>query len=301
MAIAVALVGSDDYAFNVHVARLIVVALYPVTLWLAFLTLRRIFPDMPVAPVWGVAGMASVPIFTLVHSYYTNDAPAVAAGTLATYAIVRALQSRFAARDTALLGLSLGVVGLHKYTGFLVFPAAAIAVLWNGWRQPLRLIKTGAALLALATAVSSWWYIRNHVIYGDPIGVAVTQAAVDASGGAPIPPRTRGLTPGELVQETNWIGENFATFWAGYGRVKLKLLDAAYVALSVLSVAAVVGLAWRTLAPSVPRPGAASRPSCSSWRCCTSVCGRSVSGAVTPWTWRFPAAMSSQHSWPLRL
>ena len=224
VAAVIGLIGSDDFAFNVHVARLFSVALYPATLWLAFLTFRRIFPDSSMGPVWGVTVMATVPMFTLVHSYYTNDTPAIAAGTLATYSIVRAAQSRFARRDVLLVGAALGLVGLHKYTGFVAFPAFAVALLWSLWRQPSRLLRTAVLVLGIATAICSWWYIRNWVLYGDPIGVAFTQAAVDASGAAPTPPRTRGLSPIEFLQESNWLGENFATFWAGYGLEKLKVV-----------------------------------------------------------------------------
>ena len=241
------LIGSDDLAFNVHVARLFMVALFPITLWLAYLTLRRLFPNGPVERMWGVGLMAAVPMFMLVHSYYTNDAPAIAAGTLAAYAAVRAYQSDFATRDVLLLGVALGLVGLHKYTGFLMFPAVAGLTLWRLWRRPMRFVSVGAALLAIAAAIAAWWYVRNWALYGDPFGVEVTQAAVDASGGAPVAPRTRGLGPVEFVQETNWVGENFATFWAGYGLEKMKIPGAAYVALSVLVAAAAIGFIVRAV------------------------------------------------------
>ena len=161
VAAVIGLLGSDDDAFNHHIARLFSVALYPITLWLAFLTLRRLFADMPVAPVWGVALMATAPMFTLVHSYYTNDTPAIAASTFAVYALVRASQSDVAPRDAALLGVALGLVGLHKYTGFLVFPVAALVLVWQLWRRPARLLRTGVAMLGIVAAIASWWYVRT--------------------------------------------------------------------------------------------------------------------------------------------
>lgn len=247
VAAVIGLIGSDNVAFNIHVAKLFSVALYPLTLWLAFLTFRRIFPDSPTAPVWGVTVMATVPMFTLVHSYYTSDTPAIAVGTLATYSIVRAAQSRFARRDILLVGGALGLVGLHKYTGFIAFPAFAITLLWSLWRQPSRLMQTAVLVLGIAAAICSWWYVRNWVLYGDPIGIAFTQAAVDASGEAPVPPRTRGLNPVEFLKESDWLGENFATFWAGWGVEKLKLPGSVYLTFLSLIVVASIGLVIRTV------------------------------------------------------
>ena len=242
VAITIAMIGSDDYAFNIHVARLFMVALYPVTLWISFLTLCRLFPNIPIAPILGIAVMSTIPMFTFVHSYYTNDAPAIAFSTIATYALVRALQSGFVFRDIILLGISLGMVGLHKYTGFLIFPATAFALTWHFARQPTRFIQAAISIFIIAAVIASWWYLRNWILYGDPIGVAVTQAAIDASGGAPVPPRSRGQSPAEFVEDSNWIAENFVTFWAGYGQHRLKLPGAAYLALSGLTLVAALGL-----------------------------------------------------------
>ena len=235
------LVGSASNDLNFHIARLFNVALYPVTLWIAFLTLRRVFTHIPVAPIWGVVVMATIPMFTLVHSYYTNDTPAIAAGTFAVYATVRVSQSDFARRDVAMLGIALGLVALHKYTGFLIFPTVAAATIWQLARYPTRFIRVAVVLVTITTAIAGWWYVRNWMLYGDPIGVEITQAAVNASGGAPIPPRARGLNIFEFVKETNWIAETFSTFWGGYGLEKMKLPGAAYVFFSSLLVLATGG------------------------------------------------------------
>ena len=233
--------GSASNDINFHIARLFNVALYPVTLWVGFLTLRRVFVHTPIAPIWGVVLMATVPMFTLVHSYYTNDTPAVAAGTFAVYATVRASQSDFARSDVVMLGIALGLVALHKYTGFLIFPTVAGVTIWQLARHPLRFIRVAVVLVTITATVAAWWYVRNWMLYGDPIGVEITQAAVNASGGAPVPPQARGLNLFEFVKETNWIGETFSTFWGGYGLEKMKLPGAAYVLFSSLVVLAVGG------------------------------------------------------------
>ena len=245
VALFIGLMGSPDYDFNVHIARLFMVALYPVSLAFAFLTMRRVFPDSFFAPIFGVCVMSTVPMFTFVHTYYTNDAPAIAAATIATYALVRALQSDFNFSDTLLLGLGLGIVALHKYTAFILFPAAITLMIWQFYRQPKRLLRSLSATLGIAALIGAWWYVRNWSLYGDPFGVTYTQAAVDASGGAPIPPRSRGLSLIAFLIETNWISENFATFWGGYGRERLKLPGPAYLTFAALSLAAVIGFVLR--------------------------------------------------------
>lgn len=242
IAMVIAAIASSDYDLNIHIARLFMVAVYPITLSLSFLTLRRLFGSIRTAPVIGVTIMAAIPMFTLVHTYYTNDAPAIAASTCSLYALVRASQSGFCRKDSLILGATLGLVALHKYTGFLMFPATAFVVLWHFVTQPRRVLEIGITLLLSSATLAAWWYIRNTIVYGDPVGVGVTQSAINVSGGAPEAPRTRGLNLLEFIQETNWLGENFATFWAGYGLEKLKLPGAAYIVVSTLSVVAITGL-----------------------------------------------------------
>ncbi len=245
VAVVIAILGSDNYDLNVHIARLFMVALYPITLWFAYLTLRLLFSRTSIAPLWGVTVMATVPMFTLVHTYYTNDAPAIAVSTIATYALIRAHHSTFSTFDTMLLGFTLALVALHKYTGLLLFPATIVTIIWHFYRTPLTLIRKAVLVLGIAGAIACWWYVRNWLLYDDPVGVSFTQAAVDASGGAPIPPRAQGLSPIDFATSTNWWAENFATFWAGYGIHRLKLPGAAYLSFAALTAAAAVGLTAR--------------------------------------------------------
>lgn len=237
--------GSGEVAFDIHLARLLNVALFPITLGLAYLTLRRLFPASVLMRVWPLAVMATTPQFTLVFSYVTNDSPAIAASTFGVYALVRAYQADFGDRESVLLGVALGLVALHKFTGFMIFPVAGLTIAWALRRCPARLLKVAGIVALLVLAISLWWYVRMVIVYGDPFGVATTQAAVDASGGAPIPYRERGFSLWRFLTETEWVGENFATFWGGYGIVKLKLPAAVYILLAGLSMLGLAGLVAR--------------------------------------------------------
>ena len=237
--------GSGEVAFDIHLARLVNVALFPITLGLAYLTLRRLFPSSVLMRVWPLAVMATTPQFTLLFSYVTNDSPAIAASTFGVYALVRAFKADFGNRESVLLGVALGLVALHKFTGFMIFPVAGLTIVWALRRSPTRLLKVAGIVALFVLAISLWWYVRMVIVYGDPFGVATTQAAVDASGGAPIPYRERGYSLWRFLTETEWVGENFATFWGGYGIVKLKLPAAVYILLAGLSILGLAGLAAR--------------------------------------------------------
>ena len=244
-ALLLGVLGPRDVAFDVHLARLVNVTLFPITLVLAYLTVRRIFPNSVLMRMWPVAVMAATPQFTLVFSYVTNDSPAIAASTFGIYALVRAYQDNFQTCDSLLLGLALGLVALHKFTGFMIFPVTCVAIFWALHRTPMRALKVVGLIAFVALAISLWWYVRMWIVYGDPFGVATTQAAVDISGGAPVPYRARGYSLWRFVTQTEWLGENFATFWGGYGISKLKLPGTAYVLLAGLTVLSWVGLVAR--------------------------------------------------------
>ncbi len=237
--------GSGEVAFDNHLARLVNVALFPITLTLAYLTLRCLFPASALMRVWPLAVMATTPQFTLVFSYVTNDSPAIAASTFGVYALVRAYQADFGTRESVLLGVALGLVALHKFTGFMIFPVAGLTVVWALRRYPRRILRVVGIVAVIGLAISLWWYVRMIIVYGDPLGVATTQAAVDASGGAPISHRERGYSLWSFLTETDWVSENFATFWGGYGMVKLKLPAAAYVLLAGLAALGLAGLLAR--------------------------------------------------------
>jgi hypothetical protein len=86
-----------------------------------------------------------------------------------------------------LLGLSL----LTKLTTLFLLPLAAVVFVVvlvraraNG--QVARTVAIGALAVAIATAISGWWFVRNAQLYGDPLALTVHDLAFQ-----PIPPELR--------------------------------------------------------------------------------------------------------------
>ena len=273
--------------------RLLAVGLFPVTLLLAYLTLRILIPSRPVERVWALAALATLPQFMLVHSYLTNDTPTIAAASLAIYLTVRGWRNGYRRQDAILLGVALGLVGLHKANGLIVAPMAGALIVWRLRHDVPRLVRTLCLVAIPALAVAGWWYARMLVVYGDPIGTETTKAAIEAAGTAVPTPRDQGLSPWEYALDSGWVESAFQSFWAGYALRKLTIPDAGYLVLLATLVVGAGGLvvgAWRA------RRGASSQGAL--W----TALGLTVAGlwALNLWTsWTLDgAAMHGRYVYP---
>ena len=218
------------------------VGLFPFTLLFGYLTLRILLPDRPTERLWGLTALATLPQLMLIHSYVTNDTPTIAFASLATYLAVRGWAHGFRPLDAILLGVALGLVGLHKANGLIVVPMAASLIGWRLRHEPGHLVRTLSTVAISAFAIAGWWYVRMLVIYGDPFGTETTRAAAEAVDTAVPTPRDQGLSPWEYAWTTGWFEGTFRSFWAGYGVRRMTVPDNAYFAFLLMLILGTVGL-----------------------------------------------------------
>ena len=238
----------SDPVATLLLGRLYAVSLFPITLLLGYLTFRVLLPDKPIERLWGLAALATLPQLMLIHSYVTNDTPTIAFASLAIYLTVRGWARGFGRLDAVLLGVALGLVGLHKANGLIVAPLAAGLIAWKLRYEPAHLLRTLGTVAVASLAIAGWWYVRMLVIYGDLLGTETTRAAIDAVGTAVPTPREQGLSPWEYAWTSGWVEGTFRSFVAGYGVRRMTVPDAAYFAFLVMLVLGMTGLiaaCWR--------------------------------------------------------
>jgi hypothetical protein len=239
--------------------RLFGVALGALVLLVAFGIVREIFPDDASLALVTVGAIATVPMFIADSASVSNDIAAVLVLALILLLAIKRVKGTVRNSQFAILGgILFGAALLTKTTayvpGALLLVGAEIAQAQGSQgageqRRKLRFtiydLRILIFLFALALVISAPMFIRNMLTYGvaDPLGLARHNAVV---AGQP--------TTAEMIAKYglnhilfDYFAVTFKSFWAQFGWMGVLVNDRIYVALVVLSGAAVLGFAFYAL------------------------------------------------------
>lgn len=225
--------GSGQGEGPLLLLRCISVLLGGITIVLVHRLGRACCPTQPRIADLAALLAACLPMHAFLHGVLNNDVLAITLATATTLCLVRLLQQqRVRAADGISLGVLLGLGLLTKLTTLFLGGLAAVAfvVIWR--RQPDRRSLLRAAMLAagITVLISSWWFLRNLQLYGDPLAVSVHDAAILV-----IPPEYRwdyllgGFLPQvfpSLLGRFGWFAlpPHPALSWTALGIVMIALL-----------------------------------------------------------------------------
>lgn len=144
---------------------------------------RAVCPGQPRIADLAALLVACLPMFSFLHGVLNNDVLATAVSAATVLALVRVLQAHTLRLGHGLqLGVLLGLAVLTKLTTLFLLPLAALAFAVrtvqdrrNG--RTAASVRTGLAALGLTVAISGWWFLRNHQLYGDPLAMAAHDAS----------------------------------------------------------------------------------------------------------------------------
>ncbi len=238
--------------------RLLSVAVGALILLLAYRVLLRVFPQNRFLALAAVALMATIPMNVALWAAAGADPLAELLLAALLLASMQRVQGELANRRFILFGGFL--YGLALLTSTKIYPAFVLLLATEIGRlnsvKPFRMelfsaaglrriIRVLAPLLLVALVVSGWWFLRNAVVYGgmDLLGWARHDSVVV---GQP--------TTAEAVRLDGWrhvlsglVVTTFKSFWAQFGWMGVLINDRIYVALFLLTAAALFGLLlWAT-------------------------------------------------------
>lgn len=198
-------------------------------------------------PLQAAALVALTPQFLFISGIVSNDSAAAATSTLSLWMTARILRRGVSPRRALLLGLLVGLATLTKTSTLLLLPLALAALLLAPNRSAGLLSRVLGALLMLgsAAAVSGWWYGRNALLYGDPLGIS---RHIQTPWGR--------QTPASLATLLGEMPRLYRSFWGAFGWGHVEYPTWIYAALGGLVVLALVGWGralFRRSLPASPR------------------------------------------------
>ena len=163
---------------GVRVARSVAMAYGLVGVLAAYLLTREITEGVPWLPALAAALVAFNPQFIQISAVVENDTAAAAFVGLTLWRLARIVRRRPAAlREYALAGLFAGLATISKSSALTTLPLLLFGLVLAWWtdrksnRPAPRSVWATRALALFGTAALSggWWYVRNAVLYQDPL------------------------------------------------------------------------------------------------------------------------------------
>jgi 4-amino-4-deoxy-L-arabinose transferase-like glycosyltransferase len=217
-----------------HMARLLSVVFGAGTVAAAFLVAREVMPSRPGVALASASVAAFNPQFIFISSVVNNDAAAACLSTLALWLAIRSTRLGFTRRRAVGLGVIVGLALLTKVSALALLAPAAIALLlvWLRERGGRALLAGAVTIFGLALIVAGWWYVRNWLLYGDPLAWRIWMMDIGK--------HQIGLA--ELFAQFRRLG---TSFWSPYDGLFPPAVLAALGTLAALAAAGLVRLIVR--------------------------------------------------------
>jgi hypothetical protein len=163
----------------VRILRLLGLLLASSTIWFIYKT-GYLVSGQPLVGLLAMLLVASMPTFLFIAGSINNDNLVTFLHTVGVYWLLdRWKARRIGWPHAALIGLIAGGLAIAKFQGLPFIGLAGAVLLYGGtlrrWRWRQAALGIGGLTLGVIV-LAGWWYLRNHVLYGDPLGAAATRS-----------------------------------------------------------------------------------------------------------------------------
>jgi 4-amino-4-deoxy-L-arabinose transferase-like glycosyltransferase len=157
----------------VYLVRWMTVLIGAGVVWLTHRIGLKVFPDQPALALGVAALVAFNPQFLYLSGAVNNDVPAALWGPAVLLVCVRVVEEGPRMRTDVVLGVLFGLALLTKiHLVVLLVPIElAYGLTLRQERDGRAFLRANLIILGLAVLISGWWFGRNQILYGDPLGV----------------------------------------------------------------------------------------------------------------------------------
>ena len=228
-------------SLGVHIGRWVSLLLGSGAVWATYLLTLELFPERRWLALGAAAITAFNPQFLFISARLGNDGAVAGFCSLALWATVRLLNQEPTGWQPLWLGSFLGLALLSKVNAIGLLPVVALAILLKAIRhRSLRsFVLWSGMTFGVAMIIAGWWYVRNGLLYGDPLLWRVHLELV--------PRREPTPTLGQLYRYE--LGSLETSFWAVFGWMNIPVQERIYCILRLLTRVAALGLLKLVLSP----------------------------------------------------
>ena len=227
-------------ALGLRLARLASVLMAAVTVLLTVALGWRLFPERPLVGLLAGCLTAFNPQFLFISSAVNNDNLLAATATGAWWQVSRALDRPAGWRPWSYVGLWVGAAMLAKTSGVMVAVGVGVALVVLGWRRRSAqlALRAGLAVALPALLLTAPWFIRNQLVYGDPVGWSMYQQL----GYGDVQPAAFGWN-----EATQFLSVQFRSFWGVFGWMNVPAPGWFYGLVLALVVVGLGGFVWQAV------------------------------------------------------
>jgi 4-amino-4-deoxy-L-arabinose transferase-like glycosyltransferase len=161
-----------------YTLRLFSMCLGAVTIVVVYRVVDLLFGRRKWMPLGAAAIIALNPRFIATSAAVSNDNLVNAIFSLFFLVVIHLLRHPASWYHWAGLGGLAGLGLLTKQSAGLLLPLGLWAILWQDqvtWKPDRKAITGGLAFVGASLLVGGWWYLRNAVLYSDPLGMEAHQ------------------------------------------------------------------------------------------------------------------------------
>lgn len=206
---------------GVYGVRLLSTIIGMISLGIVYRTVRLLSPSSRKSALLATAFAGLIPGHCAILSVINNDGLLELFCSGVLYLAIRGVIKRFDLTLAVQLGATLGLGLLTKASAsiLVLIVFAALFLAWRSGQLPSKLLRYGVAVFGVAAVISGWWFVRNVVLYGEPLPVAAFGRAFEGTAKA-----SDILSGATGLQVGGWVGYavlvarwTYQSFFAVYG------------------------------------------------------------------------------------
>lgn len=220
-------------AKTAYFLRLFSLMLSGMTVYLIYLIALTVFPGDTIFASASALFVATIPQFLYLSASISNENLSITLSTAYLLSLIYILKEPCKLRWQVIGGTLLGLCLLSKTFTLFYLPITVCFILWVYLRDRRNPILPLSIILSTAIVVAGWWYLRNWLLFNDPV-FSKTVGILN--------PWHLQLFPPFLSYLTTVLQRTFTSFFGEFGTLQFSIPDVHFAIYGGIMLLGIAGL-----------------------------------------------------------